>query len=101
MGRVCEITKSRAGRGNRVSHAHNCTKRVFNINLQNVTFSTSFGFKVRVRVTPNAVRTVEKKGGIEAFVFSQKEKDLSPKLRLLKKRLLSIAAFNEPKNPVS
>ncbi len=92
MARVCQITKRRAGRGNRVSHAHNCTKRAFNINLRNVTFSTSVGIKVRVKITPKALRTVEKSGGIESFVLAQKEQNLHPKLRLLKKRLLSVSA---------
>lgn len=88
MARVCQITGRGSRMGYNVSHAHNRTKRRFDINLQNSTFFSDLGVKVRLRVTPRAVRLVEKKGGIDQFVLGAKERDLPESLRVLRKMLL-------------
>ena len=88
MTKLCDIT-GRVGRmGYNLSHAHNRTKRRFDINIQSNTFFSDSGARVRLRVTPKGLRTVEKKGGIDAFVLSAKESTLHPKLKSLKKTLL-------------
>ena len=88
MTRSCDIT-GRVGRmGYNLSHAHNRTKRRFDINIQNNTFFSEYGTRVRLRVTPRALRLVEKKGGIDAFVLGSREKDLHPKLKSLRKQLM-------------
>lgn len=88
MARECQIT-GRSGRmGYNVSHAHNRTKRRFDINLQNSTFFSDLGVRVRLKVTPRAVRLVEKKGGIDQFVLQTKERDLPAALKVLRRMLL-------------
>jgi len=87
MARVCEIT-GRSGRvGNNVSHACNKTKRRFDINIQNNTFFSESGMAIRMKITPRALRLVEKKGGIDQFVLASKERDLHPKLQMLRRVL--------------
>ena len=89
MAKICDIT-GRVGRmGYNVSHAHNRTKRRFDVNIQQASFFTDAGERIRLKVTPRAIRSVEKKGGIEQFVLSAKEKNLPLKLRILRQELLS------------
>gem|GEM_PF-1664021 len=88
VSRICEITWRKGRMGYNLSHAHNRTKRRFDINLQNNTFFSKLGICVRLRVTPKALRIVEKSGGIDQFVLAQKERILHPKLRVLRKQLL-------------
>lgn len=88
MARVCALTGKSVLYGNKVSHANNKTKRRFMPNLQNVSFlSDILGTKVRVRLSVNAVRSVEKHGGIDNFLLNAKADKLSFKMRQLKKVL--------------
>lgn len=88
MSRVCALTGKSVLYGNRVSHANNKTKRRFMPNLQNVSFlSDLLGIKVRVRLSVNAVRSVEKHGGIDNFLLNSDSSKLSAKMRQLKKVL--------------
>lgn len=85
MSRVCPVTKRRVETGCKVSHAHNRTKRVFAPNLQNVSFlSSALGFKVRLRVSTAAIKTIEKFGGIDSFLMNAGKKYLNPELNRLK-----------------
>ena len=64
--------------GNNVSHAKNRTRRRFLPNLQNSSMtSDALGKSVSFRVSANAIRTVEKTGGIDAFLLSAKDENLS------------------------
>ena len=57
--------------GNNVSHAKNRTKRRFLPNLQKITFiSEKLGQKIQLKVATSAIRTVEKKGGLDDFLVS-------------------------------
>ena len=90
MSRQCEITGKKPLVGNSVSHANNKTKRRFLINLQDVSFfSTGLKKNVRVRATTHGVRTVEHKGGIDAFLLGTAATKLSPSLRKVRKQLLT------------
>ena len=72
--------------GNNVSHAVNKTKRRFLPNLQNVSFfSETLGKKVRLKVSSNGIKTVEKKGGIDNYVMNTKDSILTPEIIKLKK----------------
>jgi len=74
--------------GNNVSHAHNKTRRRFLPNLQNTSlFSDSLGESVRLRVSAYAIRTVEKKGGLDAFLMDSRDADLPTETQRLKKRI--------------
>ncbi len=97
MARRCELTGKAVMVGNNVSHANNKTKRVFRPNLQVVSLgSDALGHAVRLKISMNALRTVDRNGGIDAFLLKADEKVLSPRAlkwkRSIAKRLSKTAA---------
>ncbi len=88
MSRRCELTGKAVMSGNNVSHAHNKTRRKFLPNLCNVTLmSDALKQKVRFRISAQALRTVEHRGGLDTFLAKAKTGELSPKAILLKKQI--------------
>ena len=88
MSRRCDLTGKGVLTGNNVSHAHNKTRRRYLPNLQNVSLlSETLGESVRLRVSASAIRTVEHRGGLDAFLLDAKNADLSISMRRLKKRI--------------
>ncbi len=88
MSRVCELTGKGRQVGNNVSHANNKTKRTFLPNLQNVTLlSDSLDRSVKLRVSMNALRSVEHVGGLDNWLAKTGEDKLSLKARKLKREL--------------
>src|SRR6266542_2376152 len=88
MSRECELTGKAVLTGNNVSHANNRTKRRFLPNLLNVTLiSEALNQNVRLRVSANALRSVEHRGGLDAFLAKADAKELSQRARLLKKQI--------------
>ena len=88
MARRCSLTGKGVQTGNNVSHAHNKTRRRFLPNLQETSLmSESLGTTVRLRVSMNALRTIEHKGGLDAFLLDAKAAQLPIELRRLKKRI--------------
>ncbi|MET0598076.1 MAG: 50S ribosomal protein L28 [Mesorhizobium sp.] len=88
MSRECELTGKGVQTGNHVSHANNKTKRRFLPNLVNVTLiSEALNQNVRLRISANALRSVEHRGGLDAFLAKADEKVLSQRARLLKKQI--------------
>ena len=88
MARRCELTGKALLTGNNVSHAHNKTRRRYLPNLQHVSLlSDALGQSLRLRVTAHAIRTVEKRGGIDAFLLKAKDDTLSLNARRLKRRI--------------
>ncbi len=93
MSRRCDLTGKGVLSGNNVSHAHNKTRRRYLPNLQNVSLlSDSLGETVRLRVSASAIRTVEHRGGLDAFLLDAKDADLSISMRRLKKRIKQVQA---------
>jgi large subunit ribosomal protein L28 len=89
MSRSCELTGKAVMSGNNVSHANNKTRRRFLPNLVNVTLiSEVLNRNVRLRISANALRSVEHRGGLDAFLTKADEKTLSPRARLLKKQVV-------------
>ncbi|MGE0565983.1 MAG: 50S ribosomal protein L28 [Pseudolabrys sp.] len=85
----CDLTGKRALVGHKVSHSNIKTKRRFLPNLQNVTLtSEALGRRVRARVSTNALKTVDHRGGLDAFLLKAKDADLSPKMLDLKRQLV-------------
>ena len=85
MSRRCELTAKGPMVGHKVSHSNIKTKRRFLPNLCNVTFiSDALGRNVRLRVSTNAIKSVDHRGGFDAFMIKAKGDDLSPKALLLK-----------------
>ena len=93
MSRRCEITGKGVLSGNNVSHANNKTRRRFLPNLQETSMlSDILGAPVRLRLSTRAIRTVEKNGGIDAFLLATPDRDLADEAKLLKRRLLRAQA---------
>jgi len=88
MSRACELTGKTVQYGNNVSHANNRTRRRFLPNLCNVTLiSDSLERSFRLRVSAHALRTVEHRGGLDAFLMQSETKSLSERARLLKQQV--------------
>lgn len=88
MSRVCELSGKAVQYGNNVSHANNKTRRRFLPNLCSVTLiSESLQQSYRFRVSAHSLRSVEHRGGLDAFLQKADEKELSQRARLLKKQL--------------
>jgi large subunit ribosomal protein L28 len=88
MARRCELTGKGVLTGNNVSHSHIKTKRRFLPNLQTTSLhSEALGQSVRLRVSTQALRTVEAKGGIDAFLLDARDDGLSLKARRLKRTI--------------
>lgn len=93
MARRCELTGKAVLTGNNVSHANNKSRRRFLPNLCSVTLlSDTLGQSVRLRISANALRSVEHRGGLDAFLMKAAADELSPRARLLKKQVAKKAA---------
>ena len=92
MSMKCQLTGKTFQSGNNVSHAKNRTRRRFLPNLQNITFiSEKLGRSIRLRVAASAIRTVEKKGGLDEYLLSASNSKLSPEALKMKKQILFIS----------
>jgi large subunit ribosomal protein L28 len=88
MSRRCELTAKGPMVGHKVSHSNIKTKRRFLPNLCNVTFiSDALGRNVRLRVSTNAIKSVDHRGGLDAFLIKAKADVLSPRALELKKQI--------------
>ena len=88
MSRACELTGKAVLTGNNVSHANNKTRRRFLPNLCNVTLiSDALGQRFRLKVSAHALRTVEHRGGLDAFLIKASEDGLSQRAKLLKRQI--------------
>ncbi len=88
MSQRCELTGKGAQVGHKVSHSNHKTKRRFMPNLCNVTLmSEVLGRRVRLRISANAVKTVDHRGGLDAFLKKAKADELSPKALKLKQQI--------------
>ena len=93
MSRVCELTGKSVMSGNNVSHAMNKTRRRFMPNLQQVSLpSEVLGRELKMRISANALRSVEHNGGIDAFLLKAKDAQLSAKALKLKKQIAAKSA---------
>jgi large subunit ribosomal protein L28 len=88
MSRRCELTAKGPQVGHKVSHSNIKTKRRFLPNLCNVTFiSDALGRNVRLRVSTNAIKSVDHRGGFDAFLLKAKATELSPRALDLKRAI--------------
>jgi large subunit ribosomal protein L28 len=84
----CELTGKTRQIGNRVSHSNRKTKRRFMPNLLNVTMiSDALGRSLRLRVSANALKSVDHRGGLDAFLMAAKDTELSPRVLDLKRQI--------------
>ena len=88
MSRRCELTGKGVMTGHHVSHANNKTKRVFRPNLQTVSLaSETLGQSLRLRISMNALRSVDRSGGIDAFLTKAKDSALSDRALRFKRMI--------------
>jgi large subunit ribosomal protein L28 len=85
----CDLTGKGPLVGHKVSHSNIKTKRRFMPNLRNVTLiSDTLDRKVRVRVSANALKSVDHRGGLDAFLLKANDVDLAPKMLELKRQIV-------------
>jgi large subunit ribosomal protein L28 len=88
MARRCELTGKAVLTGNLVSHSNRKTRTRFLPNLCNVTLiSDALGRSVRMRVAAASLRSLEHRGGLDAFLAKASESELSPAARVLKREI--------------
>jgi large subunit ribosomal protein L28 len=96
MARRCMITGKGVQSGHNVSHANNKTKRTFRPNLQRASFlSDALGHSVRLRLSTNAIRTIEHNGGIDSFLLGSADSKLGEEALRLKRRIERAKARRE------
>ncbi len=88
MSRRCELTGKGAQVGHKVSHSNIKTKRRFLPNLLNVTLiSDALGRSLRLRISANALKSIDRRGGLDAFLIKAKSEELSPKALEIKRQV--------------
>ena len=93
MSRKCELTGKGPMVGHNVSHANNRTKRRFLPNLQDVTLeSEALGRSFRLRISNHALRSVDHRGGLDAFLAKAKDDELSSDALAIKKEIAKLQA---------
>ena len=98
MSRRCELTGKGPMVGHHVSHANNKTKRVFRPNLQTMSLaSEALGQTVKLRISMNALRSVDRSGGLDPFLLKAKEDVLSNRAIKLKRQIAKKQATAESK----
>lgn len=89
MARRCELTGKGVQTGNNVSHANNKTRRRWLPNLNTVSLvSDALGRTVRLRISASALRSVEHRGGLDAFLLKARDSELSANALKVKKEVL-------------
>ena len=93
MSRRCELTGKGPMTGNNVSHANNKTKRRFLPNLtETALMSETLGRTFRLKVAASALRTVDHRGGLDAFLLKAKDAELSANALKIKKDIVKAQA---------
>lgn len=88
MSRRCELTGKAVQTGNLVSHSNRKTRTRFLPNLCNVALiSDVLQRKVRLRVSASALRTVEHRGGLDAFLSKASDAGLSRRVLAIKREV--------------
>ena len=96
MSKRCELTGISPLKGHNVSHAKNKTKRRFLPNLKKVKFTSELLKRsLKLTVSNAGVRSVDKKGSFDEFLKTVKNKNLSPRLKKLKKTILIKSPFQK------
>ena len=93
MSRRCELTGKGVQTGNNVSHAKNRTRRRFLPNLNDVSLmSEATGRTYKLRISAAALRSVDHRGGLDAFLAKAKDAELSPNALKIKKEIVQAQA---------
>jgi large subunit ribosomal protein L28 len=88
MSRVCELSGKGPMSGNKISHANNTTRRRFLPNLNEVTLGSDvLGRSFTLRISAAALRTVDHRGGLDAYLAKAKEDELSTAALKIKREI--------------
>lgn len=92
MSRRCELTGKGVMVGNNVSHAKNRTRRRFLPNLNDVTLqSEALGRSFKFKISASALRSVDHRGGLDAFLAKASDEDLSANALKVKRDIAKAA----------
>ncbi|UOA26139.1 50S ribosomal protein L28 [Pseudosulfitobacter sp. DSM 107133] len=95
MSRRCELTGKGPMSGNNVSHANNKTRRRFLPNLNDVSLQSEvLGRAIKFKISAAALRTVDHRGGLDAFFAKSKDDELSANALKVKKEIAKALAAN-------
>ena len=93
MSRRCELTGKGVLTGHRVSHSNIKTNRRYLPNLQRVSLaSDALGRSFSFRIANATLRTVDHRGGLDAFLMKAKDAELSPRARRVKREIAAATA---------
>ena len=93
MSRRCELTGKGPMTGNNVSHANNKTRRRFLPNLNDVTLqSETLGRGFKLRISAAALRSVDHRGGLDAFLLQARNAELAEEAQQLKREIVAAQA---------
>ena len=99
MARRCDLTGKGVQTGNNVSHAHNKTRRRFIPNLQKVSLlSETLKRSISMKLSTSALRSIEKRGGLDRYLMDEKDSVLNPEILSLKKQIKRAIAHKAEKN---
>ena len=88
MSKICDLTGKGVVAGNNIAHSNTKTKRRFQPNLQNVTLlSETLGRKLSLRIATSTLRTVQKRGGLDAFLLATDDAKLPPRALRIKRSI--------------
>lgn len=97
MPRQCALTGKHVQYGHNVSHSKRATNRRFEPNIQQVTLvSPTLGRNISMRVSTRALRTVQKKGGLDAFLLASYDAKLTPMALKLKNQIKRRLSTSKP-----
>lgn len=93
MSRVCELTGKGPMSGNNISHANNKTRRRFLPNLNDVTLiSDVLGQSFKLRISAAGLRSVDHRGGLDAYLLKASDEELSSTALKIKKAIVKAQA---------
>ncbi|WP_118135120.1 50S ribosomal protein L28 [Oceanicella sp. SM1341] len=93
MSRRCELTGKAVLTGNNVSHSNIKTRRRYLPNLNEVSLqSDALGRSFRFRIAASALRSVDHRGGLDAFLAKADDAALSPRALKVKKDIAKAQA---------
>ena len=90
MANFCELTGKKPMSGNNVSHSNNKTRRKFYPNIKEVSLKSEILKRnIKVKLSARALKAVDFKGGLDEYLLKSKNKKLSPKIKKLRKIIIS------------
>ena len=87
MSRKCELTGTAVLTGNNVSHSKRKSRRRYLPNLHRLTLRSDVLGSVRMRITANALKSIDVHGGLDSFLLSRSDEVLSLKAMQMKKKI--------------